>query len=96
MTDIAAWTTEHNDLIVWGTHDPELAHAAADAAYRNDYGFTPDDEEYQLGVPPVEFLAEQTKYWADGNLDEEETWTSDRFGEEHREGRIPVLIVSLG
>jgi hypothetical protein len=83
---IEAWETEDGNVVVWGTHDPQLAEVASTAYWelnRYDEEDRPTVEEWESSGNPQ---------WAYPSLKDEEVWAKDLYGDTEQPGWIPYLV----
>lgn len=85
---IEAWETEDGDMVVWGTHDAELAEAASDPYWaQNEY---PTDQR----PTHIAWDLEAAQMWADPSLREvEANWPVGSFGGQQKPGWEPLLVL---
>jgi hypothetical protein len=84
---LEAWETEDADAVVWGTHDPALAHEV----YRDFYEQN-GSEPYMY--PTIEqWRDEAITKWARPELRYVEEWPADGHGDRPIEGWIPYLVL---
>lgn len=93
---VEAWETEHAALVVWGTHSPERAYAAAAKWYTENVG--PNDIPEGLAVELVHcIITGAGRYWGSPKLreiEDERPWPSPLISAEPVDDWTPYLVVS--
>lgn len=87
---IEVWETEYPVLIVWGTHDPDMAFVHSYDFYMDVVGELPEDLR--------EILKEATEWWIDPaveDLVDDEEWPDEMQSRKHVEGWVPVLTAVM-
>lgn len=94
---MTAWETEDGNVVVWGTHDPEVAALIIEKAIQagtvimDPFG-DEDDDQYKeefwewIGAGP------QTLRWAHQSLIDEEDWPRWLILNEHKEHTKPFMV----
>lgn len=89
--NIIAWETEDPDVVVWNTHNPQLALEASNKFYREDCGLDPELEN----LPDLTVFQGARRLWGNPELMELELWPKTMISKEPVEGWIPYLVASL-